>query len=37
MRAPLARGVRSPALWVSVCWRRGDEPLLAAGVGDDDW
>lgn len=22
--APLARGVLSPVLWVSVCWRRGE-------------
>ena len=30
MRAPLARGVRSPVLWVSVCWRRGE---LGAWLG----
>ena len=32
MRAPLARGVRSPVLWVSVCWRRGE---LGASAGWD--
>jgi hypothetical protein len=30
MRRPLARGVLSPALWVSVCWRRGELGALLA-------
>ena len=29
MRRPLARGVLSPALCVSVCWRRGELGALA--------
>lgn len=28
MRRPLARGVRSPSVWVSVLWRRGELGVL---------
>ena len=30
MRPPPARGVRSPVLWVSVCWRKGELGALLA-------